>query len=86
MNRLEKELEKLKNKLMSQKFIVYGGGNAGYLFIRYFCKENNLNPYLVLDKKFFKKGNFLGIPALNPLEYKPSEEEKKKMYCSTSGK
>jgi len=74
----EIKMKALKNKLTNQKFLIYGGGSAAYFFIKHFCNENNLTPYLILDKKFSKKGSFLGVPALNPKEYKPSEEEKEK--------
>lgn len=74
----EIKMKALKNKLINQKFLIYGGGPAAYFFIKHFCNENNLTPYLILDKKFPKKGKFLRVPALNPKEYKPSEEEKEK--------
>lgn len=64
----------LNNK--NNEIILYGAGTLGIDFIA-FCKIKGVKIKYILDKKFQTQENFMGIPAYTPLEYYPSEQEKK---------
>ncbi len=52
----------LKNK----KFVIWGTGAAGCVFLKTFCEKYSIYPIFVLDKKIEKDCKFLGIKAINP--------------------
>ena len=67
----------LDDLLGNKKIILYGGGNGFITFSVFILKKYGLKAYAVLDRKFKSGDTHYGIPAFSPLEYKPTNEEKK---------
>lgn len=62
---LYKEIESLKKQIENRKFVIYGAGYGGAIFILEFCQKLNRFPLAVIDKRFEKEEEFYGIPAMN---------------------
>lgn len=73
----------LKNK----KLIIYGAGSGFITFLSFIINRFNVTVHTILDKKFTSNTTYFNIPAFSPLEYKPTEEEKKEaLVIITVGK
>ncbi|MFA5840245.1 MAG: FkbM family methyltransferase [Candidatus Margulisiibacteriota bacterium] len=66
----------VRDLLGNKKIILYGAGSGNITFSSFVLNRFGLKPFLVLDKKFKYGDRYLGIPAVSPREYKPTEEEK----------
>lgn len=60
-----------------RKIIVYGAGESFHYFKEVVMRQYGYTPSLVLDRKFRDGDTFEQIPASSPLDYRPSEADKR---------
>lgn len=60
-----------------RKIIVYGAGECSHWFVEIVMKMYGYMPLAILDKDFARGDNYEGIPVFSPLEYQPTDEEKR---------
>lgn len=68
----------LHNLLGNKKIILYGGGDGFNTFSVFCLRKYGLEASVVLDRRFKSGDTHFGIPAFSPLEYVPTDEEKKR--------
>lgn len=67
----------IHRELRNRKIIVYGAGESFHYFKEVIIRQYGYTPHVVLDRKFGKTDTFEGVPAFSPLEYRPSDDEKR---------
>lgn len=71
--------------LGGKKIIAYGAGDGFLTFDLYILKRHGFKLHAVLDRRFECGDTHCGVPAFNPLEYKPAEEELDAVVVITVG-
>jgi FkbM family methyltransferase len=60
-----------------RKIIIYGAGECCHWFVEVVMRIHGYLPVAVLDRAFKRGETFEGIPAFSPLDYHPTDEEKR---------
>jgi FkbM family methyltransferase len=67
----------IRKAFKDRKIIVYGAGESFHYFKEVVMRQYGYIPSVVLDRKFSHDDVFEGIPAFSPLNYNPSDDEKR---------
>ena len=66
----------IQKAFQGRKNIVYGAGESFHYFKEVVMRQYGYIPSVILDRKFGNGDIFEEIPALSPVDYQPSEDEK----------
>lgn len=67
----------IDRKFEGRKIIIYGAGECCHWFVEVVMRIHGYMPVAVLDRAFKGGDTYEGIAAFSPVDYKPTEEEKR---------
>jgi FkbM family methyltransferase len=67
----------IDGEFAGRKIIVYGAGECCHWFVEVVMRIHGYMPVAVLDRAFTRGDTYEGIPAFSPLDYQPTDEEKR---------
>ena len=67
----------IAEELGGQPIVVYGAGECSHWFLEIAMKRHGCRPIAVIDRALRKGQSWNGIPAYSPLEFEPTEAQKR---------
>jgi len=67
----------LDKRFDGRKLIIYGAGECCHYFIEIVMRKHGYLPVAVLDRALKRGDSYIGIPGYSPLDYGPTDEEKR---------